>query len=253
MNIVLKPAGLLVALCLIAALLWAVVSQRADSPFERTGASNGFTPMSNPPIAVLENSHNAPAIDLSRLGSTDWVIYGTHPGVTPAHSFARKAVALPAIAPVEFTGAGTVASYASDPRPFRWSDGAGDSKTGAEMRTGIVTTGVGSGFHFVVTPTVGRRQTLKLWVGGEGIRSKVFARFDDGAPLSRVVSSSQDIGPAGKVSFRSLYTVYFTAAKPSEKLIVSFIVGEDGVVRQGAAKPTVPAESAVSLQAVALD
>ena len=260
MRVVLQPAGVLILggllallLAVIAILFWIVAPQRAGNPFEQTGVTRHTAPHGSAGTGAALASVRIYPIDLTRTGGTDWLIYGVRAGVAPAQSLARKAVTAPALSPAQFVGKGRPATYANDPRPFFWSDGAGDHKTGVDVRTGVVTAGVGSGFRLIVTPTVGKRQTLKLWVGGEGIRSKVFVRFDDGAPVGRYTESLQNRGNSEKVSYRSLYTIPFTAGKPSEKLIVSYIVGEDGVVKRGAHHPEAPSDSNVSLQAVALD
>ncbi|MBC8135997.1 MAG: hypothetical protein H8F28_08950 [Fibrella sp.] len=270
MKVVLKPAGILLILVVIATLAWLVVSDQAKMLFAPTGpdASQGFVNVpgskASPGVAKTRTASASAAVpsainqstgsaDLTRLGKTDWVLYGVLPGTLPAKSPVRKKVARNTVAPVEFVGNGTVASYGNDTRAFRWSDGPGGNTSGDGVRTGIVTAGLASGFRVIVTPTAGRKQTMMVWVGGTGVRSKLHARMSDGAPLSKLVESYKDISAGGKFAFRSLYTVYFSATKPEQKLILSYLVAEEGKNGIGAPKGAVPDESSVSLQAIAVD
>lgn len=268
MNVVLKPAGILLILVVIAVLFWLVVSDQAKMLFAPAGpdASQGFVkvPQSGATpgvaggqsaVAAVPSSVNRStgSLDLTRVGKTDWVVYGVLPGTLPAKSPVHKNVPGSVIAPVEFVGNGTVASYGNDTRAFRWSDGPEGNTTGQDVRTGIVTAGLASGFRVVIAPTVGKKQSLMMWVGGTGVRSKLHARMSDGAPLSKVVESYKDISAGGKFAFRNLYTIYFSATKPGQKLLLSYLVAEEGKKGMGAASDSVPAESSVSLQAIAVD
>lgn len=263
MRVVLKPAGIVIVLSTIALLLWLVVSDQARLLFTPTGApkTTEFREMRAPatPTPLVPGGANAAgttngrtfrAVDLTRIGATDWTIYGVIPGVLPAQSLVRKAIASPRIMTAEFAGKGNVSSYGNDARAFRWSDGAGPNRTGDGVATGVVTAGVGTGFRIVVLPTVGKRQTLKVWVGGAGIRSKLIARMSDGSPLSQVIESYDPIDGGNVRAFRSLYTIYFRASKPDQKLILSYLVAEEGKRGAGAQASE---RNSVSLQSVALD
>jgi len=260
MQVVLKPAGILLILTVIAILFWLVVSDQARLFFAPTGPPKEYVSVNKG--KVLTNGAVASAapvpvhiytVDITRMGPTDWTVYGVIPAVAPAQSQIRKAVAQPAIAPVELLGKGVVSSYSNDPRPFRWSDGIPPNASAEDIRTGIVTAGIGSGFRVVVTPTVGKRQTLRVWVGGAGVRSKLHARMSDGSPISNVVESDNSIATGtGKLAFRSLYTIYFHASKPGQRLILSYLDAQEGLSGIGSAKDT-SVESDVSLQAIALD
>lgn len=268
MKVVLKPGGILLILSVIAVLAWLVVSDQAKILFAPAGpnASQGFvkaatgsaspalkTGRSASPAAPSLADRSTGSLDLTRVGKTDWVLYGVLPGTLPAKSLVRKTAPRRSIESVEFVGDGAVASYGNDTRAFRWADGPDGNSTGADVRTGAVTEGLGSGFRVVVAPTVGKKQTLMVWVGGAGVRSKLHARMSDGTPLSRVAESYKEIGTGGDFAFRSLYTVYFAATKPGQKLVLSYLVAEEGRSRVGTQEGSPPAESSVSLQAIAVD
>ena len=253
MNVVLKPAGILIVFSIIAVLLWLVVTDQAKLLFSPSGApiSQDFKAMPTVKAASPVPMGNAvqQAVDLTRVGATDWVVYGVIPGTLPAKSAVRKKLTTPLIAPIELVGNGTVSSYANDIRAFRYSDGDESQPTGDDLRSGIVTAGVGSGFRVIIIPNLNQRHALKVWVGGVGIRSKLHARMSDGSPILKVVESYQNTGAGERVAFRSLYTVYFRATKPTQKLILSFLVADEEKTTEIGA----PADSDVSLQAIALD
>jgi len=268
MKVILKPAGILTVLVIIAGLAWVAVSDQAKSLFAPASpeATSGFVQAKRPGLGsqasaatVATSSKNpdntgqklrpAGQLNLSRVGKTDWVMYGVRPATSPANSAVRKSIAKPAIAPVEFAKENVVNSYGNDISAFQWSDGAGTNAVGDDVRTGIVASGIGSGFRVTVTPTMGKKQMLMVWVGGRGVRSKLQARMSDGSSLSRIGESYKELTGSDQQSFRSLYTIYFTATKPEQKLILSYLVAAEG--KGSKVVPT--GESNVSLQAIALD
>lgn len=217
MRIILKPAGLLILLSLIAVLtafamndISALVGVKKPAPAASASARELATARFRP-------------IDLSRMGKTDWVHFGLASAsrTAIADRIVRKAGAERRIGPLEFVGKPATA-YEEDTRAFKWSDGDTFQNI-PETRAGLTTAGVASGFRFTVTPTVGKRHIMRVWVGGSGVRSKLSARMSDGSPLSKETESLT----GGGDGFRNLYTVVFEATKPDQRLIVSYLVAQD--------------------------
>lgn len=238
MRVVLKPAGTLALLVVIAVLCFFA--------FNSAGFILG-KPLTTPMAAAQgtpQTSLRFRPLDLTRIGKTDWVQFGAAPGSTPGLSasaeikerMVRKKGVTPLISDLEIVGP-TPVDYDGDPRAFKWTDGD-TIPTATEVRTGLRTDGVGNGFRFKVKPIPGKHYQMKVWTGGSLVRSKLQARMSDGSPLSKLDESYTGVGGS---EFRSLYTISFQVTKPGQELIFSYIVAES---REG---------GSVSLQAAALD
>lgn len=236
MRIVLKPAGTLILLVVIAVLCFFA--------FNNAGLFFGGRP--NAAEASVEPTTSTVRfrpLDLSRIGKSDWVQFGAAPKDGTAEiksvekSAVRKNIPTRRIGSLEFVGREAV-EYDGDARAFKWIDGDQNAPTATESRSGLRVDGVGNGFRFKITPEIGKRYQLKVWVGGAGVRSKLMARMSDGSPLS---SSDESVQGVGGGEFRSLYTVVFEANKPGQELICSYLVAAS---REG---------GSVSIQAIALD
>ena len=231
MRIVFKPAGTLLLLTMIAVLCFLAFNN----------VNGVFGPRRDAVAAVPAKTIEAAqfhAVDLTRIGKLDWAQYGTapHPGASVAEAVQHKTGVTRRISALECIGQPPI-TYTEDPRAFRWQDGDGAAHE-TNARTGVVTNGVGSGFRFTVTPEVGKRHVLHVWVGGARVRSKLMVRLSDGSPLSQVDESYTSVGAN---EFRSMYTVVFAAHTPDQKLIATYLVADTGK------------EGSVSLQAAALE
>jgi hypothetical protein len=232
MRIILKPAGTLVLLCLVAVLCFLAFNNREEIFGGRSAAPIPIT------ATRTVSGGSFHAVDLTRIGKSDWAYYGVTSlsGSDLAQKVVYKSHVARHISPLEIVGH-PPRIYQDDPRPFRWQDGEHITNM-PEARTGLTTDGIGNGFRFTVTPEIGRRHTLRIWVGGTKVRSKLMARMSDGSPLS---SLDESFSGSGQSQFHSLYTIVFEAKKPGQEIIVSYLVA-DG-----------QKDGSVSLQAVALE
>ena len=234
MRIVFKPAGTLVLLSVIAVLCFFAFNNVEGMMGQKRAVAETPTPgaMKRASTVIFR------PVDLSRMGAVDWAYYGVAPseGTDISQKVMHKAKVTRRINPLQFIGH-PPKTYEGDPRVFRWQDGDGFA-TMPEVRAGLETDGISNGFRFTVTPELGRRHILRVWVGGSQVRSKLMARLSDGSALSQVDESFSSVGDK---EFRSLYTIIFEAKKPGQELIVSYLVADSGTT------------GSVSLQAVALE
>lgn len=154
-------------------------------------------------------SASSGTIDLTNVGSSDWVQWPTG---------ARKATGNGKISNYALVGASAAGTYGSDRRAMRWSDGSpiasGSSNEGATAGGGT-----GKGFR-VVVPADTTTRTLVIYVGTANATGKLTATLSDRSAPDYVNAGITRITK----SWDGYYTLTYRAASAGQSLTVQWTV-----------------------------
>ena len=154
-------------------------------------------------------SASSGTIDLTSIGSSDWVQWPTG---------ARKATGNGKISNYALVGASSAGTYGSDRRAMRWTDGSpiasGSSNEGTAAGGGI-----GKGFQLTV-PADTTTRTLVIYVGTANSTGKLTATLSDRSAPDYVNVGSTRITK----SWDGYYTLTYRAASAGQSLTVLWTV-----------------------------
>ena len=115
---------------------------------------------------------SAGVVNLTAEGISDWEHWGEA-------SLNRKAGVPAQLSGYTAVGAGTILSYANDPRPVNWSDGS-PTLTSTGNQNGVYISGLGQGFSLTAPADTGAR-SLTVHVGGWFSGGTLTAHLSDGS------------------------------------------------------------------------
>ena len=167
-----------------------------------------------PQCSVLQGAV-APAaliVNLSELGSTDWIHYG----LKDATSFVRHQSGSERLTVARTADSAPIARHDDNRTLFAWSNGHAPA-TGMAIKTGWSTGNSGKGFSFTA-PADPVLRRLTVWVGGQDTQGILSARLSDGsAPAYR--DDRIRIGAAKEVF---AYTLWYRTKQPGVKLTINY-------------------------------
>ena len=156
-------------------------------------------------------SASSGTIDLTSIGSSDWVQWPTG---------ARKATGNGKISNYALVGASSAGTYGSDRRAMRWTDGSpiasGSSNEGATAGGGL-----GKGFQLTV-PADTTTRTLVIYVGTANATGKLTASLSDRSAPDYANAATTRITK----SWDGYYTLTYRAASAGQTLTVQWTVNQ---------------------------
>jgi hypothetical protein len=237
MRIVLKPAGALLVVGSIAALVVFIVVRNEQSRPPETpemGPIAGFQSKKKKVgdvNAIFDSKDKMVPINLTEAGSRDWIVWGVEKQSGPVRKADGGAVIgdyellIPDKAPL---GAGK----RGPTRGLRWTGGKPVAQS--DITYAGVHVGEGNGFRFKV-PATNEEQTLRVFVGGLRTPGDFSAFVTDG---SKPAVKHTDLA-LSEGYYSRMYEVTFKATTPKQVLTVVWKEGGQG--------------GNVSLQAAALE
>ena len=154
-------------------------------------------------------SASSGTIDLTSVGSSDWVHWPTGE---------RKAAGNGRITNYTFVGASSAGTYGSDRRAMAWTDGS-PVATGSSNQGASVSGGLGKGFQFTV-PADTTTRTLVIYVGTANSTGKLTATLSDRSAPDYVNAGITRITK----SWDGYYTLTYRAASAGQTLTVQWTV-----------------------------
>jgi len=198
------------------------------------------------------------SVNLASEGAVDWIEWGDKDKVSSAADYSgdynRKAGVTARISTFNPVGYGTESLSSGGGTLLTWSDGT-PMQSGANNGRGVYVSGAGnnppssgSGFQFTVPADTSTRE-LRIYVAANKARGRLTASVgDNSAPVYSDDSLSNASGTTAAV-----YTLYYRAASPGQRLTVDWQTAVDlsggGVVLEAATLQqvtTIPATSTPS-------
>ncbi|MEV4659354.1 hypothetical protein [Micromonospora sp. NPDC049301] len=152
--------------------------QRPPSPDPTPSVSAPAPPPASPAPPVLSVSRaEVPAeVDLTAVGTRDWMHWGLHGGT----STVRKRAGSGEI--IDGGGAGKRVGWDGNQEVVSWRDGTSERSVSGSPN-GVYTCGAGNGFRLSVAGS-GESRTVHLYVGTWMARGRLDARLSTGGPVS---------------------------------------------------------------------
>jgi hypothetical protein len=181
---------------------------------------------------------SATTVNLTAAGTLDWAKWP---------NYIHKLLGGGQVSTYALVGAGSVASYANDPRSVTWSDGT-PTASGSD-KAGISIAGIGNGFTITV-PADTTARTVKVYVGGSASGGKLVAHLSDAS-----APDYTDAAFFGTGQYDAVYTLTYQAASAGQQLLVSWTQasGSGSVTLQGAALAPAPPSPSVPTSVSASD
>ncbi len=222
MNVIIKPAGLMLILGSVTILTTMVVVRSQKPKLQELPAIEtpiaGFQSTKrakNGVVSVFDGKDAMETVDLTRTGSTDWV----HWGLSGPHGLSRRRGGSPAISDYTLSGGpvGLMKDGSRGPsRGFVWTGGT-PTRTVPVTYTGAHLSGK-NGFQFRVR-TDPRPHTLRVYVGGYRAGGEFSAWLPEGSQPVRVALKETALQTG---YYSRVYTVDFRPTAPNQDLKVTW-------------------------------
>jgi hypothetical protein len=163
-------------------------------------------------ILGIQNG-TAPSYNLTTLGTTDWIHWGTG---NVASAVDRKATGGSLISNVTQLGVGaSYGSYFNTSRNVSWTDGAPLASDAGDDNYIWANNAIGAGYSFTV-PAGTRQQVLYVYAGGYSSQGTLTAQLSDGTPAYVATASSSGL-------YSNFYSITFTAGSANQTLTISYV------------------------------
>ena len=156
------------------------------------------------PMVEIARSGIPPLVDLSRVGTVDWVHWGLHDASSVDRKRGGGAIS-------DRGGPGRRDRYDGGPQRFSWHDGAHE-RAESGTATGVYSCGEGDGFALSVAAGPQLR-TLLLYVGASRAQGRLRVRLSSGGADATALLDQTDGGGT------ALYTVTFRAPAGASLLL----------------------------------
>jgi hypothetical protein len=215
MRVILKPAGLLIFLILVAGLTFVAFNGMPSGKEDQgIGAAVAAAP-SSAPAPKLEN------VDLTHRGLRDWACWGvanSHDPGAKVTAAIRKASVSSLIGDADLTASG--GNWAGNSaQNFVWSDGAPIKKV-LRVNSCLCLNVIGSSVRFAVGADPEITRTLTVYVGGADADGKLTAVMSDGQAPEKI--DVKTLTPASSKEFVRAYTIRFTGKSEAQRLTVAW-------------------------------
>ncbi|TDB70424.1 hypothetical protein E1165_25815 [Micromonospora sp. KC723] len=185
--------------------------QRTPSPAPSVTPTSPPAANPQPPVPMLTVTEaEVPAtVDLTTLGSRDWVHWGLR---GPETEIRKRGGSLEIR---DEGGRGARGSIDTNPESFRWRDGTPVGSVGGAM-SGVYTCGVGNGFRLAVVGN-GELRTVHVFAGVWMARGRLDVRLSTGGPTRTLRLEDPH------TSHTAQWVVRFRVPR-DEKLLISWVV-----------------------------